>query len=114
MTAARKVKIPRAPSALEERLWWQLRTERVELPEREHRFHPIRKWRFDFAYPAAKLAVECEGGTWSMGRHNRGSGFEEDCAKYNQAALLGWRVLRFTKSMIDSGQAIHGIRQALA
>ena len=105
----RKPKIPRAPSALEERLWWQIRTGKLPLPEREFRFHPTRKWRFDFAYPALLVAVECEGGVWAMGRHNRGSGFTEDCAKYNQAAILGWRVLRFTKEMIDSGQAFDAI-----
>lgn len=106
-------RIPRAPSALEERLWWLLRHEQLPLPEREHRFHPVRKWRFDFAYPANRIAIECEGGVWIMGRHTRGSGFEEDCAKYNQAAILGWRILRFTKSMIDSGQAIFAIKEAL-
>ena len=106
-------RIPRAPSALEERLWWLLRLERLPLPEREVQFHPTRKWRFDFAYRGDKLAIECEGATWAMGRHNRGAGFAEDCQKYNHAAMLGWRVLRFTKDMIDSGQAIHAIREAL-
>ena len=113
MKPAGITRIPRAESALEERLWWLLRMEKLPLPEREHAFHPKRKWRFDFAYLEAKIAIECEGGVWVNGRHSRGQGFTEDCAKYNQAAVLGWRVLRFTKDMIDSGQATHCIRQVL-
>lgn len=113
MKQAGITRIPRAASALEERLWWLLRFEKLPLPVREHKFHPVRKWRFDFAYVGEKIAIECEGGVWSFGRHTRGEGFTEDCAKYNQAAVLGWRVLRFTKDMIDSGQATHCIRQVL-
>lgn len=65
-------------------------------PEREYRFHPSRKWRFDFAWPQSMVAVELEGGVWTMGRHLRGSGFINDCDKYNAAAELGWIVLRYT------------------
>jgi hypothetical protein len=36
-----------------------------------------------------------------MGRHTSGGGFIKDCEKYNAAALLGWRVLRYTTSNID-------------
>ncbi|HAT10302.1 MAG TPA: hypothetical protein DCS97_06855, partial [Planctomycetes bacterium] len=28
----------------------------------EHRFHPTRKWRFDFARPDIHLAIEIDGG----------------------------------------------------
>ena len=59
------------------------------------------------------LAVECEGGTFTRGRHTRGAGFEKDCEKYNAAVLAGWRVLRFTASMIDSGDAVEKIKKAL-
>ena len=75
-------------------------------PEREYRFHPKRKWRFDFAWPEIKAAVEVEGGIWITGRHNRGQGFIDDCEKYNEAALLGWTVLRFPGDWVADGQAI--------
>ena len=75
-------------------------------PETEYRFHPKRRWRFDFAWPKMKLAVEVEGGTWSGGRHTRGGGFAKDCEKYNAAVMLGWRVLRFTSGMIKRGEAL--------
>ena len=75
-------------------------------PVAEHRFHPTRKWRFDFAWPDHMLAVELEGGAWTGGRHTRPSGFVADCDKYNAAALLGWRVLRYTTSHLKNEQAV--------
>ena len=62
----------------------------------EHRFHPERRWRFDFAEPSVKVAVEIEGGIWSGGRHTRGTGYRGDCEKYNEATFSGWRVFRLT------------------
>lgn len=62
----------------------------------EFKFHPSRKWRADFALPAAKILVEIDGGVWSGGRHTRGAGFVRDQEKLNAAAVLGYRVLRFT------------------
>lgn len=82
-------------------------------PVREFEFHSERKWRFDFAFPDKKIAVEIEGGVWSAGRHNRGSGFITDIDKYNSAAILGWRVMRYTTEMVESGQAITEVLEAL-
>jgi len=82
-------------------------------PEREYVFSPPRKWRFDFAWPDRKVALEIEGGSWSEGRHNRGAGFELDCRKYNRAAVMGWCVLRVTASMIKSLEALQVLREAL-
>lgn len=63
-------------------------------------FHPTRKWRFDFAHTASKVAIEIEGGTWARGAHSRGNGYAEDCEKYNAAAALGWTVFRLTGDML--------------
>jgi hypothetical protein len=60
----------------------------------EHKFHPSRKWRFDFAFPEVMIALEIEGGVWTKGRHTRGTGFINDIGKYNEATMMGWRVLR--------------------
>lgn len=79
--------------------------------EREFRFHPVRMWRFDFLI--GNIACEVEGATYSNGRHNRGSGFTEDCIKYNEAAIMGFKVLRFTTDMVTSGEAIDTIKRAL-
>jgi len=62
----------------------------------EYRFHPVRRWRFDVAFPASRVAVELEGGIWVEGGHSRGSGVVKDIEKYNSATLLGWRILRYT------------------
>ena len=35
--------------------------------EPEYRFHPVRRWRFDFANPEYKVAIEFEGGIWAAG-----------------------------------------------
>ena len=84
-------------------------------PVREYAFTPTRKFKFDFAWPHIRLAVEIEGGTkFGRSRHSRGDGFELDCVKYNLAALEGWRVLRFSTRMVRSGEAIDTVRDVLA
>lgn len=100
-------------SNLEETLLFQIQVLGLPAPIREFRWHPTRRWRFDFAWPSILIAVEVEGGTWSGGRHVRGGGFEADCEKYNEAALAGWIVLRVTGSMIKEGRAIRLIERAL-
>lgn len=96
-------------SALEELLLTAIHANGLPEPMREYRFAPPRRWRFDFAWPDRLLAVEVEGGTWAGGRHTRGSGFRADCEKYDEAALLGWRVLRFTGDMITEGYAVRSV-----
>jgi very-short-patch-repair endonuclease len=61
----------------------------------EYKFHKTRKWRFDFVCLEHKLAIECDGAVWANGRHTRGSGYVGDMEKFNQAALYGFRVLKF-------------------
>ena len=70
----------------------------AELPEPEFnkRFHPVRKWRFDFMWPAYRVAVEIDGGTYINGAHSRGPGIDNDNEKRNTARELGWRVFQFT------------------
>jgi very-short-patch-repair endonuclease len=78
----------------------------------EYRFCE-RMWRFDFAFPELKIAVEIEGGIHISGRHNRGKGMEEDMEKYNRAAVLGWTVLRYSTGMVEEGVAMSEIRDLL-
>lgn len=73
--------------------------------EREYKFCPDRRWKFDFAIISLKIGIEIEGGIFSGGRHTRGSGFIKDCEKYNKAAMYGWKVLRYTSKDITSGNA---------
>ena len=62
----------------------------------EYKFHPLRKWRFDFVVLGLdRVAIEVEGGLFTRGRHNRATGYIADMEKYNEAALRGWKVLRY-------------------
>ena len=72
-----------------------LKTWRIKMV-REYRFHPTRRWSFDFADPETKVAVEIDGGAFIGGRHTRGSGFVKDQEKLNTATSMGWRVFRYS------------------
>ncbi len=93
-----KAKAPSKRSALEEKFLavFLSAVPTAPKPEREFRFHPDRKWRFDFAWPRHKTAVEIDGGIFIDGGHNRGMQFAGDAEKNNAAVCLGWRVLKFT------------------
>ena len=73
----------------------QSRFKGVEI-EKEFRFHATRRWRFDYAFPTLKIAVEVDGGVWTGGRHINPAGYINDMEKLNNAAAMGWLVLRIT------------------
>lgn len=105
-------KIPQALSVGEETFALHCSAEGLA-PTREHQFCD-RKWRFDFAWPDKKLAVEVEGGTsFGRSRHSKGDGFEKDAAKYNRAARDGWVVLRYSTRMVTDGSAIDEVLEVL-
>ena len=83
-------------------------------PVSEHRFHPVRKWRFDYAWPELKIALEVEGGAWTGGRHTTGKGFVADMEKYNTAAALGWRVIRTTPQGLCTLATVQFLRSVIA
>lgn len=66
----------------------------------EYKFHPTRKWRFDYAWPDMKIALELEG---FGGGHQFNKGFRKDLDKYGEAWALGWRVLRVSYAMMNNG-----------
>lgn len=82
-------------------------------PEREYRFHAVRKWRFDLAFPDRRLAVEVDGGGWIHGRHHRPLGYERDCEKGAWALICNWRVLHVTPGQVRSGAALAWIEALL-
>src|SRR5260363_228791 len=100
-------------SVLEAQFALRVRVAQLPEPLREYCFDADRRWKFDFAWPNWKIAVECEGGIWTQGRHTRALGFEADCSKYNAATVQGWRVLRFTAGMVKSGAAVETLTQAI-
>ena len=105
----------RKTSTLENDLAFQIRVAGLPVPRREFVFCPWRKYRADFAWPEEKLLVEAEGGIFAKGKgwHMSVGGYLDDMEKYNLAALMGFRVLRFSRKEIDSGNALSQIEQAL-
>ena len=102
----------------------------------EHRFHPERKWRFDFAFPNyhsiitdregnevttvtlsspghGGVAVEVQGGIWTKGRHTRGAALVKEWEKLNTAAAMGWRVLFVAPGKETSTDFVTLLEQAL-
>ena len=80
--------------------YWKLLCQDLPEPEAEYRFHPRRKWRFDWAFVKQKVAVEVEGNAWGVaggGRHMK----DTDLEKYNEAVELGWSVFRFSPGMLQ-------------
>lgn len=83
------------------------------VPVAEFKFHPDRRWRFDYAWPDFRLALEVEGGIWTGGRHTRGAGFLKDMEKYNAAAVLGWRIIRVQPSDLSKTKTLLTLKEAL-
>ena len=80
---------------------------------KEYKFHPVRKWRFDYAIPSALVALEVEGGVWTGGRHTSPKGFLNDMEKYNTATLMGWSVYRTTPEDLLTGKTIDLLKTAI-
>ena len=100
----------RQPSEGETVLATHLKAGKISF-EQEYKFHPTRKWRADFFITGTKILVEVEGGIWSGGRHTRGKGYLGDMEKYNEAAAMGYTVLRFSTEQVKSGLALKKIEQ---
>lgn len=100
--------------------YWALFALKESTYEREYRFCN-RLWRFDFAWPEQRLAVEIDGGrhivrhgakgTAVGGRHNT----DTDDEKLNEAAILGWRIMRFSKQALERNplKVINTVRRGL-
>ncbi len=79
--------------------------------EKEYQFAKPRKFRFDYAIPNKKIAIEYEGLNWNphtKSRHLTLTGYSKDCEKYNLAVLNGWKVLRYTAQTLTNHNIILG------
>ena len=94
-----KKKRERKPS--KQKPWIELRLQEfaynrgVKL-EPEFKFHPERRWRFDWAIPELMLAWEYNGLFSAKSRHTTASGYTGDMEKLNAAQALGWNVQQYT------------------
>ena len=91
----------------ERELEFQLKAMKIPF-EKEYRFHPPRRWKFDFAikWGRENIAIEIEG---MGGRHQSMKGFRLDLDKYDQAFRDGWVVYRCSAQMVKSGRALDSI-----
>lgn len=108
-------------SDLERALAFQIRAKGLPKPLTEFQAIEGRKYRWDFAWlnlagPVSDglgLLVEVQGGIWTKGGHNTGTGMLRDMEKNNAAVLEGWRVLYIAREHIVSGEALGWIEEAL-
>jgi len=84
----------------------------------EVEFHPVRKWRFDWAIPERKVAVEFQGFVGK--RHGHGDvghasvgGMLRDQEKWTEGQLLGWTVILVNAKTVGDGKAQDWIERAL-
>lgn len=70
-----------------------------------------RRYRIDLAYPAEKVAIECDGRRSRLNERN----FETDPVRENALKLEGWLVLRFTRRRVteEPGAVVDEVRRAL-
>jgi len=95
----------------------QCRALNLPAPVPEYWFakHIGRRWRFDFAWPDQKLALEINGGAFMVGggRHTRGAGFRKDAEKLAEAAIMGWRVIPCLPEHVTKGVAVQWVERAM-
>lgn len=104
-----------AKSQGEESFWLQLQARGIASGwVREHKFAPVRRWRFDFAHLKFRLCVEVEGAArGGVGRHSYASSMAKDFEKYNMATLMGWKIYRGTTEMAVDGRLAEIVEEAL-
>lgn len=70
--------------------------------EAQVKFHPERKWRFDFADRVTMVAFEIQGGIYrAQSGHRSFEGVQRDYEKLNAATIWGWKVIQVTSPMMD-------------
>lgn len=109
---------PKKLSPGEELFALHLRANKIDFM-REYRFHDTRDWRADFYIAQHSILIEIDGGNTmavmgkngpvAIGRHTQ----KADYSKMNAATVLGYKVLRFTPSMVKSGEAIETVLMLL-
>ena len=87
----------------ERRLWRELCE--LRLPNRFRRQHPIGRYVVDFACPAAKLAIELDGGQHALRT-------SADEGRSREIARRGYRVIRFWNG--DVMENIRGVLETIS
>ena len=92
-------------------MWLRTTPYRVEP---QYRFHPERKWLFDWALPELLFAVEVDGVLpGAGGGHQRRQAYIADRQRDLEAMLLGWQVIRVATDQVSDGTAFFYIERLL-
>ncbi len=84
----------------------------LQLFQKEYQGIPGRKFRFDFAIPDKKIAIEYEGVYGGeISRHTHVTGYTNDTRKYNLGVLNGWKILRYTATNFK--EVVNDLKQLL-
>lgn len=83
---------------------------KLPMPAREVLIIPGRDFRFDYAWPLVKVAVEQQG----FRDHSTRKGLQRDYEKLNLAQAAGWKVFQFTPKQLASIDTIEWLRVQLA
>jgi very-short-patch-repair endonuclease len=100
----------RKNSHLEQRFEHVISVHQLPEPVREYTFYG---YRYDFAWPQLKIAVEIDGGTFSGGNHVRGVGYSRDCRKNNLAQSEGWIVLRADRTILFEKEFVQIVKKII-
>jgi len=93
----------------------------------EYRFHPVRRWRFDYAFPDKKVYLEVDGGIFGfyvtnkttgerkliVGGHNYGGQIRNEHAKRNAATVMGWRGVWCEPKFLLGDMTLRILKEAL-
>lgn len=97
-----------------------LKAAKLPEPVCEYKFHATRLWRFDFCWPDQMVACEYQGINWKPKKgqdnnsgHQSIDGLRNDCEKFTEASLSGWRLILITAETVNSGKAVEWVRRAL-
>ena len=92
----------------------QLRSAGLTKFVRQAELVPGRRFKHDFYFPDARLAVEVQGGLWiPKGAHSGGAGSERDYEKAALTALQGVWTLFVSGRHVRAGQALAWIEALL-
>lgn len=69
----------------------------------EYKFLESRRFHFDWYLPKHRMGLECDG-QWNGG-HTRRFALDYDNERMNLAQMAGYRVIKFTNTMVLNGSA---------
>ncbi len=101
-------KLPRAPSEIEEMMYFQIDLSDLPRPTRQYRPLPDRNYKLDFAWPDRKIALEVDGAV-----HRIKGTFARSFEREYFLKMAGWTVLHVGGAEVRSGAALDWITNIL-